>query len=114
MRMQPGGVNESVVLYRSKGRLQDLLMMPKAYTSPGLVKRQSLKISGAVYMMVPTWLPAGTSSSLSCRGLLSPALASKDTPPMTQRKHVSVLLPQRQVLYVVAVFTTASSPTAQK
>ncbi|KAA6422727.1 MAG: hypothetical protein FRX49_07262 [Trebouxia sp. A1-2] len=25
--------------------------MPKAYTSPGLVKRQSLKISGAVYMM---------------------------------------------------------------
>lgn len=48
-------------------------MMPKAYTSPGLVRRLSRKTSGAVYMMVPTWLPAGTSCSLSCKGLLRPA-----------------------------------------
>ena len=34
--------------------MSGLLMMPKAYTSPGLVKRLSVKVSGAVYMMVPT------------------------------------------------------------
>ncbi len=112
--MQPGVVHPPVLQYRSYGRPQDLLMMPEAYTSPGLVKRQSLKISGAVYMMVPTWLPAGTSSSLSCRGLLNPTLASKDIPPKTQRKHVSLLSPERQVFNADAVFIIASSPLAQK
>ena len=41
-------------VFQQGEHLQGLLMIPKAYTSPGLVKRLSLKISGAVYMMVPT------------------------------------------------------------
>ena len=38
----------------------------------------------------------------------------KNTPPMTQRKHVLLLSPERQVFDAVAVLATACSPTAQE
>ncbi len=46
------------------------------------------------------------------QGSAQPCTCQQGYPPMTQHKHVSLLLPERQVFKVVAVFATASRPTA--